>query len=130
VTFRCTQLFQLPTLIVIQTQPRSAAADVDSVLDRPLRLKVEIGAAAPRELRDHALAQERELLRRRGFEIAFQELTVPAGPLHELHIDPMHGDRIGEEKTSIFTASTSSREEFRVWRMPSAFELACIASRE
>ena len=67
-----------------------------------LRFEVEDGAAAPRELKDLVLAQECQLLRERGFEILFKELAVPALPLHEAHVDPVHGDSIGENKAKLF----------------------------
>lgn len=87
--------------IIRRIQPDAAAADVDAVANRLLCFEVEDGSAAPSKPKDHVLAQECELLREGGFEVFFEELAVPALPLHEAHVDPRHGDSIGEQATKM-----------------------------
>ena len=96
-------LFQFPVLTVGEIEPYAAAAGLDPVPDGLLGFEVEDCAAALGKLKDHVLAQECELLGEGGFEIFFEELAVPAVALHEAHIDPRHGDSIGEDMAKIFT---------------------------
>jgi hypothetical protein len=91
-----TILFQLPILILGEMKPHPAAANIDPVADRLLGFEIQDRASTLCEFNDHVLAQECELLRERGFEILFKELAVPALPLHEAHVDPRHGESIGE----------------------------------
>ena len=79
---------QLQVLLLVQLQPDSATAVGDGVFHSLASLKVHAVAAALGQFKELGLFLERYSARERGFQVFFQELTMPALAQHEEHVDP------------------------------------------